>query len=70
MIDSTMRGAEIYTDSGFISRMKAFLFSIGLNFDGVDYSEQGMQGYNYVSCDADDSFISSWIAAGHPVKYV
>ena len=33
----------------------------GLDATDVSYSEQGMQGDNYVSLDVGDQFIASWI---------
>lgn len=50
----------IYTDSLFMKELKAFLKNLGFNPD-VDYSEQGMQEDNYVSCDVGEQFINSWI---------
>ena len=46
----------IYTDTLFIADLKAFLINAGFPEDAVDdicYSEQGMQGEGYVSCDAE-----------------
>jgi hypothetical protein len=36
------------------------LISIGLDSSDVNYSEQGMQGDNYVSLDAGPNFIESF----------
>ena len=47
----------IYTDNEFIEQVRAFLISQGFNTDavnGIEYSEQGMQDYGRVSCDAYD----------------
>lgn len=52
----------IYTDKGFAEGLRAYLNSIGLSGNGVSYSEQGMQGDNMVSFDADETFIQSWYA--------
>jgi hypothetical protein len=52
----------IYTDTGFMAELKEFLTAHGLDGSDVGYSEQGMQDYNYVSCDVGESFIASWIA--------
>lgn len=49
----------IYTDSGFIADLYAFLTAHGLSTD-VTYSEQGMQGDTYVSLDITGGFINSW----------
>ena len=41
-----------------------FMFT-GLGFDlseaCLDYSEQGMQGGDFVSCDVNGEFISQWL---------
>ena len=50
----------IYTDKLFIKELKDYLTFIGLKGDEVDYSEQGMQGDNYVSCDVNSGFLASW----------
>jgi hypothetical protein len=50
----------IYTDKQFERELKKFLNGIGLAGSDVDYSEQGMQGDDYVSCDVGGKFISSW----------
>jgi hypothetical protein len=52
----------IYTDGGFMAEMRAFLNAHGLAGADVDYSEQGMQGDDYVSCDIGKAFIASWEA--------
>lgn len=51
----------IYTDSQFISELRNFLTAQGLPAD-VDYSEQGMQGDDYVSLDAGTEFYKAWMA--------
>lgn len=50
----------IYTDSKFMSMLQAFLCEHGLDGNDVSYSEQGMQGDDYVSCDVGVDFINSW----------
>lgn len=50
----------IYTDRQFEAELRAFLTAHGLAGDDVDYSEQGMQGDDYVSCDIGKAFIDSW----------
>jgi hypothetical protein len=50
----------IYTDRQFEKDLKAFLKLHGLPERGVSYSEQGMQGTNYVSLDASDKFVKAW----------
>ena len=52
----------IYTDNGFKAEMQTFLTAHGLAGADVDYSEQGMQGDDYVSCDIGKKFIASWEA--------
>lgn len=52
----------IYTDKQFMRELQAYLTSVGLAGDDVGYSEQGMQGDNYVSCDVGEAFINSWMA--------
>ena len=51
----------IYTDGQFMEDLVRFLASQGLALD-VSYSEQGMQGNDYVSCDVEGKFIASWEA--------
>jgi hypothetical protein len=58
----------IYTDKLFLRMLHAYLDSIGLAGEDVSYSEQGMQGDNYVSCDVGENFIASW-KAKYPEKY-
>ena len=49
----------IYSDGGFCSELKAVLNEMGIN--GVfDYSEQGMQGEDYVSFDVGSTFITEF----------
>ena len=52
----------IYTDPLFIKELREKLHEAGLAGNDVDYSEQGMQGSNYVSLDVGAKFIASWIA--------
>ena len=52
----------IYTDGQFISDLREFCNVQGLDGNDVDYSEQGMQGDNYVSLDVGGKFIDSWEA--------
>lgn len=49
----------IYTDSGFYADLQAFIKQQGLVVD-LCYSEQGMQGDDYVSLDVGAEFIASW----------
>jgi hypothetical protein len=50
----------IYTDSLFMRQLREFLTQHGLVGKDVSYSEQGMQGDNYVSCDIGKKFLDSW----------
>lgn len=53
----------IYTDKQFMQELKAFLDAHGLPSKDVSYSEQGMQGDNYVSCDiVTAKFLQAWEA--------
>ena len=57
----------IYTDKLFMSELRAYLTTIGIDGADVSYSEQGMQGDNYVSCDVGAAFVASY-AAKYPDK--
>ena len=51
----------IYTDKQFMTELKAFLDVQGLPSKDISYSEQGMQGDNYVSCDiVSAKFLQAW----------
>jgi hypothetical protein len=50
----------IYTDDRFERELRKFLNLHGLPGKDVCYSEQGMQGYDYVSLDAGPAFIKAW----------
>ena len=52
----------IYTDRGFMADLRNFLAMQGLDNLDVDYSEQGMQGDNFVSLDVCEDFLRSWEA--------
>jgi hypothetical protein len=58
------RHGLIYTDDLFIKQLRKYLISIGLDSSDVNYSEQGMQGDNYVSLDAGPNFIESFKKVG------
>jgi hypothetical protein len=49
----------IYTDSLFKQDLMKFVKEQGLVVD-LCYSEQGMQGDNYVSLDVGKEFLDSW----------
>ena len=51
----------IYTDSLFISELGLLLHEVGLDPRDLDYSEQGMQGNDYVSFDVGEQFMRSWL---------
>jgi hypothetical protein len=55
---NTKEHGLIYTDKQFKQEMNAFLKAQGLC--EAEYSEQGMQGDNYVSCDVDEKFLKAW----------
>ena len=51
----------IYTDRQFLNELRVYLQTIGFTdaeANDVSYSEQGMQGDNYVSCDVGGVFIA------------
>jgi len=50
----------IYTDAKFLEMLKLALFTAGLTGQDVGYSEQGMQGSDYVSLDVDKQFMKVW----------
>jgi hypothetical protein len=50
----------IYTDRQFMRELQEFLTEHGLVGKDVSYSEQGMQGDDYVSCDICKPFLDSW----------
>jgi hypothetical protein len=56
------RDGLIYTDKRFMQELQEWLTISGLAGDDVSYSEQGMQGDNFVSCDMGEAFIDSWMA--------
>lgn len=53
----------IYTDPSFIKELRALLMGAGFTHAGVndiEYSEQGMQGVDYVSLDVGKKFGSDY----------
>lgn len=56
----TRKDGLIYTDTLFLKELQKFLNAHGLSGKDVGYSEQGMQGDNYVSCDAGGKFLKAW----------
>lgn len=55
------RDGLIYTDGQFYKDLQRFIKEQGLVVD-LCYSEQGMQGRNYVSLDVGKDFLDSWNA--------
>jgi hypothetical protein len=53
----------IYTDKQFMRELKELLTQKGFDASDVSYSEQGMQGDNYVSCDVGECFINTFMQA-------
>jgi hypothetical protein len=51
----------IYTDKQFMRELKELLSAKGFDSKDVSYSEQGMQGDGYVSCDVGERFINSFM---------
>jgi N-dimethylarginine dimethylaminohydrolase len=51
----------IYTDKQFMTELKELLTAHGYDASDVSYSEQGMQGLNYVSCDVGECFINTFM---------
>ena len=58
----TAEDGLIYTDKQFLRELREFLNAHGLPGDDVCYSEQGMQGDDYVSLDAGTAFYNAWMA--------
>ena len=55
------RDGLIYTDKQFRDELQAFLDAQGLPGKDISYSEQGMQGDNYVSMDiVSAKFLQAW----------
>ena len=57
----TNKHGLIYTDAQFMTELKELLTAKGFNVKDVSYSEQGMQGDNYVSCDVGKQFINTFM---------
>jgi hypothetical protein len=51
----------VYTDKKFLKQLRNKLTEQGFVATDVDYSEQGMQGINYVSLDVGEEFLCSWL---------
>ena len=50
----------IYTDRQFLQELRDKLNELGFAGDDVEYSEQGMQGDDYVSLDVGADFLRSF----------
>ena len=57
----TAKDGLIYTDSVFLDELCALLTQLGFDSSDVSYSEQGMQGNAYVSCDVGQCFINTFM---------
>jgi len=51
----------IYTDSLFEAELCDLLAQLGFDASDLSYSEQGMQGDDYVSCDVGQCFINTFM---------
>jgi hypothetical protein len=51
----------IYTDSLFLAMLRERLAECGFDATDVTYSEQGMQGDDYVSLDVGEKFLRTWL---------
>jgi len=61
---NTDKDGLIYTDDQFLQELQTYLKSQGFTVeasDDVSYSEQGMQGDEYVSLDVGSEFCQEWI---------
>lgn len=57
---NTDKDGLIYTDSKFLKEIRAFFDKHGLPGKDVDYTEQGMQGDDYVSMSVGKTFLKAW----------
>jgi hypothetical protein len=57
----TAKDGLIYTDRQFMAELKELLTAKGFDASDVSYSEQGMQGDTYVSCDVGECFINTFM---------
>ena len=56
-----LRLGYLHNRRQFEKELKDLLTQIGLRDNNVSYSEQGMQGDKYVSCDVGKAFIKSYL---------
>lgn len=61
------RDGLIYTDKNFMVDLRKNFDSIGVPGREVDYTEQGRQGNNYVSCSIGKKFFTAWADLGYPI---
>ena len=57
----TYKDGLIYTDTLFLEELCLMLDNLGVDASDVSYSEQGMQGDTYVSCDVGECFINTFM---------
>jgi hypothetical protein len=57
----TAKDGLIYTDTLFLEDLQLTLDALGFDASDVTYSEQGMQGDNYVSLDVGERFINTFM---------
>jgi hypothetical protein len=57
----TYKDGLVYTDKQFMRELKELLTIQGFDASDVSYSEQGMQGDTYVSCDVGECFINTFM---------
>jgi hypothetical protein len=60
---NTFDDGLIYTDEKFLNELRIFLCVLGFPGSDVNYSEQGMQGRDFISLDVGVSFIKTFIQA-------
>jgi len=51
----------IYTDKQFMRELKELFTARGFDTSDLSYSEQGMQGDAFVSCDVGECFINTFM---------
>lgn len=64
---STSYDGLIYTDKTFLKELKDHLKTLGFDdksLENIGYSEQGMQGDDYVSLDVDGKFMKKFKERG------
>jgi hypothetical protein len=67
----TIEDSLIYSDSLFVKDLRENLRQLGFkHYPEIDYSEQGMQGENFVNLDCTDNLVQEVIKAGYNFKRV